>query len=1703
MFDIDYADGFKGDLTLSVFDQAGLLIYIGRDSNIADDQPGDNQGNDFDDLSRGSVGVLDPYIGSVHLPASAPGATTRYYVAVSSNERLPTVMNATFQASAANPLIRLEPVSSVRRIVEDHIGNTGYFSNNELIAPVTGPIIDISSAGALETHIRPFTLDDLTVFVATTGGLRAINPFTGRADQVSYTDNWLNVSEGDLDMLTNGTLVLYGREGDGVGTVWNIDPATGARSIRWTDGIADDEGGNPPPNSNAVNITNAQVDAVVIGRSDVAQYNAVTTGAAGAATFYSMRDSFQLPGGQTRSVIYAADGNGSAATVIVGNTEPLSQIQFGRMGYVPNDGDPVAGTNNVSDDGDPFEIRGFTTGLQFRDENRNENELYAVSTGGQFFRIVPRNPNARAGATAGPANVTGQLHNPLTIHDARDFSSLLNARLGAGWSLEGLATAPVNLEGGRYQGMFMAITDGGGVFFIDPDGAGPGNAAVVDNVFDTNGDGIGDSWISNEALGGVRGLAVAPLDINLWHPTQQRWSDPGHGIDSVPDNSRILPPPDGGMSMYFGLDGWGEVGDFEPYDGNGQFGTASYTAYDWQRELTAGLGANNYNMPGGARGSMVTKPFSLAGYEYADKPTLYFNYFLETDNTNDELFDSDSMRDSARVFASRDGGVTWELLATNNSIRSSLAPFRPRAELSPSGSASSRIGNPETIGQPTQQVQELFDNTGGWRQARIDIGEFAGESNIQLRFDFSTGGDFNRTASGDNATATPSAVRSVTVAAVGNGNPNQFSIGVDSAEGIQVGMRVQRWWDGSQQFIDPTANPLNPTAGIISSANEATAEVVGISIDPLTNDTLITVQVSQNASSFDVGESLAFFPNRTGVDINNILGAAGVIGGDSNVATRSTDNAHEGFYIDDIIVGFAERGEMVTSAIANQGFFDIGTPTGTSEYPEQVLEGEYQLEIRRGTEYAEIISSTTPRSPFVEIQRVFDTNDRLVPAPAAPEIVLERNDLSAIGGNVGILGNGVITQANNGLQMVGIGGNLTAFNAITWSVDLAGQSSAFLEVEYSTGWQSWPRASEPLTPLPLRFTLGDDPTTVAVENNQLPAGDGIAVSVDGGNRWVSVLDFAGTSDRVDTFRTGRVDLVAALNRALGQPPVGQNSHLSATTVIGFFQSGTLTAAQSGGVTVRNAIITTAPRTHNVGLVGDSNLPRQQGRFLIENNFIANAALYGVRIDAARDNGIVSLHPGVARNLPTLNYSRLAPGVVVANNVIAGSGTSGILFSGDSNSGGNNAPLATVPYGRIVNNTISGSVDDQNAPQGVGVSVEHNAAPTLLNNLFANLASGIIVDGSSLADGRGNSRTVVGYSAFYNVQNEASAAVTTNNSITLPSDPFVAADRGNFYLAPQSRAIDSAIDTLQDRNEFTVVNNQIGIPESPILAPARDIYGQLRSDDPSVAWTGSGLGFNVFKDRGAIDRVDFTQPTIQIAVPLDNSSDDQESARNIVNLISQAARGQLQFVLQLDDVGAGIDKTTVATEAFEIWYSSYPEAPAQQLVDGADYFFRYLETRNQVVFDSAVVFPLGTYEFRVTSQSGDSVQSPLLIDLAGNTVLPNAAGGVISFTVSLVDVPAVPTFIRADADEGQVSLEWTAFANGAAITKYELQQITDGGGLWSADLLMNPLATAIVRTDLFNGYSYRFRVRATNERGTGAWAEVGPLTPLKVPTVALR
>src|SRR5262249_23358462 len=136
----------------------------------------------------------------------------------------------------------------------------------------------------------------------------------------------------------------------------------------------------------------------------------------------------------------------------------------------------------------------------------------------------------------------------------------------------------------------------------------------------------------------------------------------------------------------------------------------------------------NYNLPGGANGSLIASPFSLAGYSAGDQPTLYFNYLLSNDANNSSL---SQMSDSARIMISTDGGQTWRKLATNNLILSNIR--FPNAEL-PSYITPSVRNNPSAS---NSTVQPLF-STSTWMQARIDLSKFAGAASVTLRFDFST-----------------------------------------------------------------------------------------------------------------------------------------------------------------------------------------------------------------------------------------------------------------------------------------------------------------------------------------------------------------------------------------------------------------------------------------------------------------------------------------------------------------------------------------------------------------------------------------------------------------------------------------------------------------------------------------------------------------------------------------------------------------------------------------------------------------------------------------------------------------------------------------------------------------------------------------------------------------------------------------------------
>ncbi len=124
IFDVDYADALvRYNSTLSVFDSGGRLVLIGRDSNVAEDRSGPLEGSDLDDLTRGSLGPKDPYIGPVELPQGT------YYATVTSNGLTPSSL-------LNNAAVRLEPVNSVIRIAEDHIGSFGGSTAADPVVPV-------------------------------------------------------------------------------------------------------------------------------------------------------------------------------------------------------------------------------------------------------------------------------------------------------------------------------------------------------------------------------------------------------------------------------------------------------------------------------------------------------------------------------------------------------------------------------------------------------------------------------------------------------------------------------------------------------------------------------------------------------------------------------------------------------------------------------------------------------------------------------------------------------------------------------------------------------------------------------------------------------------------------------------------------------------------------------------------------------------------------------------------------------------------------------------------------------------------------------------------------------------------------------------------------------------------------------------------------------------------------------------------------------------------------------------------------------------------------------------------------------------------------------------------------------------------------------------------------------------------------------
>lgn len=329
--------------------------------------------------------------------------------------------------------------------------------------------------------------------------------------------------------------------------------------------------------------------------------------------------------------------------------------------------------------------------------------------------------------------------------------------------------------------------------------------------------------------------------------------------------------------------------------------------------------------------------------------------------------------------------------------------------------------------------------------------------------------------------------------------------------------------------------------------------------------------------------------------------------------------------------------------------------------------------------------------------------------------------------------------------------------------------------------------------------------------------------------------------------------------------------------------------------------------------------------------------------------------------------------------------------------------------------ISSVAADFYTSGGEGITVTNNSTATLLNNVIVNTATGINVDASSAS-------TVIGGTTFQrNVADVAgSATLGQFPTVVASSVPmFVGVGTGNLYPAASSPVIDSSIDSLEDRPSFVAVKAPLGLSASPILSPQTDINGQLRVDDPSVE-TPSGLGENVFKDRGAQDRADFVGPSVVVVNPADNDLNgvDGNPASSIVELTNATLH---YFDIQLFDglepmdpnLGSGIDHSTVSAASVLLYRNNVP------MVQGVDYTFGYDSTNGIIrltpltgVWPSESVY---TVRFVNTSESAITAKQASNYTDGESFDVIDASGSRTTFEIDLGYLIAVPTTNGVDAD----------------------------------------------------------------------------------------
>jgi Dockerin type I domain/Right handed beta helix region/Bacterial pre-peptidase C-terminal domain len=1363
-----------------------------------------------------------------------------------------------------------------------------------------------------------------------------------------------------------------------------------------------------------------------------------------ASSEFSVQGAGGVTGGSTAIRFNAADTQDQIAAAIAGAINSASIPGRTIVSYptaaaitasVSNGRVNISDGQFASDFANPIDLAlktdgaGRITGLAFLPNSANTqfnggDDLYAVSDTGAIYKV--NDYSTDNGATLELLNV-------------------FKDEFGQGVQFSGLSAGPPRVENGRYERTLFATDRRGNIWAFDDQG-NPASIFVngashvnVDSAFSTS-TSFGSFFL--------QGIAFSTLDYNLWHATTTHGSDP-----------TTLPLPnmdDGNKSFYFGL----ENADFSnhPVTGGPELGFGGNSnvlpSEFWQPGATDYSGAlistrtgsflnsvnaalvSSYNLPGGALGSLSTAEFDLSNYTAGDKPTLYFDYAADTQDTNAS---GSFMRDSFRVYATSDG-AHWEQLATNNSVLGSELPPIPSVN-----------GGQYEGDRTNQQVQELFDPTGrpslistqipgsptlvqNWRQARVDLGDFAGKSGVQIRFDFSTAGSLGIGAIMQGGVY----MAGVEGAKLQEGQQfvidNSVVTGFSLTTGPQTTVTNHTFTFRSGYILQaPAGGGKAITSGETFTVNGKTYEFSKTSSLPI-GDSNVLVSISDNLTPEGVASAIlaAMTVNpvagvtpvgvadrvqlQTATSISQSPGHALIVQGAALPATLARTDVP---YL--INMSAADVAMEVAKALDREFTFANGNVDDPSVLTTAKVSG------RTIRLYGHNVINAGPLPYSNSLQgddqgRFYSPEVYDIPAQ---QFVIQHTEAAQRGENNAHQGvfidNVIVGFAGRGEQVLNaqlppptIDPNnppdpnapppvLVVSTFDTLPVDTSGgtrittgpyQLSVRRGSEYIPG-ALIPGSTTQFSPgqtIDINDRLASGITIYAIPASSLIDGQTFSIAVESG---VFTFEFIGLQrspapGNIPVIIHAGDDALAvalsirnAINNVASstfgvKAGLNNNSMVSGQTLVAinlFGASDVLSGPLTKRVFGPNLLFSNLV----LPVVGDASPVRIQGQTIIQGTQISNTLQTGISVrpefGETSETGLPTVgspgHTGSVANLATLNNAQLVPGVTIKDNLIFQGGLTGILFSGSPTT-----DIAhEVPFGRIVNNTIVATP--------AGIKVTDNASPTILNNIIAQTKAGITIDNTSTT-------SVIGANLYQSNTKNLVGATETNAIVLQPTDPlFVDTTKRNFYLKQNSLAIDSSLNSLQERAAMQAVTAPLGIAPSQIQAPDFDLLGQLRIDDPTVA-SPAGLGSNVFKDRGAIERADVLGPSAALRNPVDN--DAAALDRNVaVNKVTLVGRQLSEFTIQLNDAGIGVDTSTVDATKFVVQRTV---GTTTEVLKPSDFTVGFDDT-NMIV---RLVPTQGSWSYGTYTITLDRSATKGIKDTAGNLLQPNDSTGATQFVI---------------------------------------------------------------------------------------------------------